>query len=103
MSRIEQLETMWRADQSDPDVPYMIAQEHASAGDHQKAVEWFDHCLRIDAEYHYAYFHKARALDALGLDEEALTTAKAGLARAKVAEDAKAADELGGLVEMLGG
>ncbi len=103
MSRIEQLQRMWDADQTDADIPYMIAQEHVSAGDHQASIAWFDRCLTLDAEYHYAYFHKARALDAIGHDEEAVIAASAGLARARVAGHQKAVDELAGLVEMLEG
>ncbi len=103
MSRLEQLRKMWDADRSDPDVPYMIAQEHAAGGDHAQAVEWFTTCLTSDEDYLYAYFHKARSLEELGKTEEAVVTAQAGLVRARVAEDQKATDELRTLVESLGG
>lgn len=94
MSRIEQLRRMWDADQTDPDVPYMIAQEHGTAGDHAEAITWYDHCLDVDPDYHYAYYHKARALEAMGRAGEAAGVLRDGLERARDAGNAKAADEL---------
>jgi tetratricopeptide (TPR) repeat protein len=102
MSRIEQLRRMWDADQTDADVPYMIAQEHASAGDHGEALTWYDRCLGIDPDYHYAYFHKARALEAMGRTDEAVTALRAGLEKARDAGAAKAADELAAFLAELG-
>lgn len=101
MSRIEKLSKMWDADQTDADVPYMIAQEHASAGGHAAAITWFDHCIRADPNYHYAYYHKARALEALGRTEEAAGVLREGLKRARDAGNAKAADELAAFLQDL--
>lgn len=102
MSRIEQLRKMWDADQADPDVPYMIAQEHGMTGDHAQAVTWYDHCLDIDPDYHYAYYHKARALEAMGRGADAAMVLRDGLERARDAANAKAADELAAYLEELG-
>lgn len=102
MSRMEQLHRMWEADQTDPDVPYMIAQEHATAKDHGQAITWYEHCLEVDPDYHYAYYHKARALEAMGREDEAVLVLREGLGRARDAGNAKATDELMAYLEDLG-
>lgn len=82
------------ADPQDADAPYMIAQEHAKAGAHEESLAWYDSCLAIDAGYHYAYFHKARSLEALDRLDEARDALAAGVTRATEANDAKALAEL---------
>lgn len=101
MSRIAQLEKLYAVDPADADVMYMLAQEHARAGDHGRAVEWYDKCLDADGAYHYAYFHKARSREAAGDKPGAAATLRAGLARARGAGDAKAAGEIEGYLESL--
>ncbi|MEM1166591.1 MAG: hypothetical protein AAGI30_09920 [Planctomycetota bacterium] len=103
MSRLDQLTTLHAADPADADVPYMIAQEHAKAGDLDAAVEWYDRCLAIDAEYHYAYFHKARALESAEKQAEARETLTVGLGRARAAGNAKATNEIAEYLAHLGG
>ncbi|MEM9084001.1 MAG: hypothetical protein AAGB34_10435 [Planctomycetota bacterium] len=95
MSRMEQLEKLRAADPSDADVPYMIAQEHVKAGDHAAAVTAYDDCLALDANYLYAYFHKARSLEAAGDSDGVAKTLREGLERAQQAGDQKAIGEIG--------
>lgn len=95
MSRLDQLRKLREADPSDPDVPYMIAQEHAKADDHGAAVESYDACLALRPEYLYAYFHKAASLEALGRVDEAVVVLRDGLAKAEAARDEKAIGEIG--------
>ena len=94
MPTIEQLEKLLTLDDQDTFVLYALAQEHAKAGDHPKAVEFYSRCLLIDEAYCYAYFHKARSLEADGLMQEAQETLEAGLAMAQRTGDGKAAGEL---------
>lgn len=94
MSRLEQLTRLHAADPTDADVPYMIAQEHAKAGDYGAAVEWYDRCLALDADYHYAYFHKARALESAGRAGDARNALTTGLERARAAGNTKASGEI---------
>ncbi len=101
MSRIERLEKMLAADPRDTFVLYGLAQEHAKAGAHARAIECFDRCLAIDPHYHYAYFHKARALEAAGRTRDAIATIRAGLAAAGQAQDEKAAGELAAYLDEL--
>ncbi|MBL0927179.1 MAG: tetratricopeptide repeat protein [Phycisphaerales bacterium] len=99
MSRLQQLEKLLSADPSDADVPYMIAHEHLKAGDHGEATRWFDRCLAIDPHYHYAYFHKAKALEAAGDVPAAAAALRLGVERARAARDAKALNELSGYLD----
>ncbi len=101
MERLAKLLSMHESNPDDADLPYMIAQEHANADDHRSAVEWYDRCLGVDPAYLYAYFHKARSLEALGDADGAADVARAGLARPECAANAKATSELQGLLDLL--
>jgi len=89
-------------DPDDADVLYMLAQEHAKIDRHDDAVAWFDRCLAADPAYCYAYFHKARSLEALKRLTDARETLLAGLKAAADAGDAKARGEIAGYLEALG-
>lgn len=101
MSRIPALEKMLQAapDNPDPDVLYMIAQEHYKAGRHEEAAAWYDRCLKASPAYVYAYYHKALALDEANRRADALETLRIGLAAAKTHNDRKAANEIAGLID----
>jgi len=101
MPSLEQLEKLLAADPEDAFVLYGLAQEHAKRGDLVRAVEFYDRCLAVDPAYCYAYFHKARAQQTQGKGAEAVSTVKAGLARAQVLGDSHAAAELSGLLDEL--
>ncbi len=101
MTRIERLEKMLAGEPNDPFVLYGLAQEHAKAGDHARAIGYFDRCLAADPGYHYAYFHKARSLEAAGRRGDAVGALRAGLAAARQGRDDKAAGELAAYLEEL--
>lgn len=101
MSRLAQLEKLHAADAADADVMYMLAQEHAKAGDFAVAVSWYDRCLTADPAYVYAFFHKARALQAAGDSTAAAATVRTGLARARELGQSKAQNELASLLDEL--
>lgn len=94
MSRLAQLEKLRAVDPNDADVAYMIAQEHAKLGDVPAAVHWYDACLALSPSYHYAYFHKAKALESAGETDRAREALTAGLARAKTDGNAQAINEI---------
>jgi tetratricopeptide (TPR) repeat protein len=94
MPSIEQLEKMLQADPADAFVLYALAQEHAKAGRHEAAVQYYDRCLGADPAYCYAYFHKARSLEAMGRDDDAMETLRQGVDAARTAGDAHALSEL---------
>jgi len=92
--RLQQLHKLLAADPSDADLRYMVALEHVKVGSFAEAVDWLDKALALNAHYHYAYFQKAKALAALGRDEEAKRTLDVGIDNARAAGDAKAVGEL---------
>ncbi len=94
MPSVEQLERLLAADPDDSFVHYALALEHAKAGDHDRAAESFDRCLALDELYCYAYFHKARSLEASGRKDDAKATLEAGLHAARRASDQKAIGEI---------
>lgn len=102
MNRLDRLLKMREADPSDPDIPYMIAQEHAAQNAHDQALALFDDALAIDPHYHYAYYHKARSLVALERVQDAIEVLNEGLRRSQMAGDAKAANEIGAFLAELG-
>lgn len=98
---IEQLEKLLAADPRDPFVLYGLAQEHAKRGEHGRAVEFYDRCLAADPAYCYAYFHKARALQAAGNEAEAVATLRAGVNAARRAGDQHALAEISAYLDEL--
>jgi Putative Zn-dependent protease, contains TPR repeats len=80
---------------------YGVAQEYAKLGQTDKAVEYYDRCLAADPHYCYAYFHKARALQDAGREQEAAAVAREGLNVARRVNDNQAASELAGLLDEL--
>lgn len=101
--RLEQLLKLHAADPDDADLPYMIALEHGKADDTEQAIAWLDKTLALNANYHYAYFQKAKMLDADGEANEALAVLDVGIAKASAAGDAKALGELRELRSVIDG
>ena len=94
MPSIEQLEKLLAANDRDAFVLYALGQEHAQAGDHETALDYYDRCLAVDALYAYAYYHKARSLESLDRIADARDTLTEGLDAAHRAGDAKAVNEI---------
>lgn len=92
--RLAKLTKLLALDDHDAFVLYGLAQEHAKLGDHAKAIEFYDRCLKVDAAYCYAYYHRARSQMATGDLAGARATAAQGIQAAHRAGDGKAASEL---------
>ncbi len=101
MPSLEQLEKLLAADPGDAFVLYAIAQEHAKAGAFGRAVEYYDRAIEVAPDDGYTYFHKARALGAMGRTHEQVAALKAGLEAARRSQDGKAAGELQGALDEL--
>jgi tetratricopeptide (TPR) repeat protein len=99
--RLAQLMRMADAEPGDPFFPYGIAQEHARAGRHDEAIAWYDRTVAVDANYCYAYFHKARSLEELGRIDDACAALRVGIERARTAGDRHALSELSGYLDQL--
>ncbi|MGQ0627197.1 MAG: hypothetical protein ACT4PL_03750 [Phycisphaerales bacterium] len=97
MSRLAKLEKLLALDGRDTFVLYALAQEHGTAGDHGRAIEFYDRTLAVDPTYCYAYFHKARCQQQVGAIGPARETVRDGIAAAHRAADSKALNELSGL------
>ncbi|MCC6427588.1 MAG: tetratricopeptide repeat protein [Phycisphaerales bacterium] len=94
MPSIEALQRLLLADPDDAFVLYGLAHEHAKAGNHTEALAWYDRCLAIDPNYCYAYYHKARTLEALSRIPDAIATLKLGTQAANRTNDGHALSEL---------
>ncbi len=101
MPSLEQLEKLLTLDPNDAFVLYAIAQEHGKFGRHAQAVEFYDRCLAVDADYCYAYYHKAKSLQHLEKESDALKVLEAGMVVAKRVGDGKALSELQGFHAVL--
>jgi tetratricopeptide (TPR) repeat protein len=101
MPSIEQLSKLLEAEPGDAFLMYGIAQEHFRLGDFAQAVAWYDRTIAADPTHGYAYFHKARALEADGRWDEAVRTLRAGIGVARAAGDQKAWSELAGYLDEL--
>lgn len=101
MPTIEQLHKLLTLDPQDTFVLYALAQAHAASGAHDAAIEHYDRCLGIDPNYCYAYFHKARSLEALGRIEKAADVLRTGIKASKHTGDSKALSEITGYLDQL--
>jgi tetratricopeptide (TPR) repeat protein len=100
--RIEKLRRLLESEPNDPFCLYALAQEHAKAGDHEEAMRFFDRVIAIEPGHGYAFFHKARSLEAMGRKSEAAEVLRQGLAAVSPQADAKAARELEEYLQSLG-
>ncbi len=99
--RLQQLLKLYEADPEDPFCSYGIALEHAKAGRVDDALAWLETTLRVDPNYAYAHYQRARILSESGRIEEARQAVRDGLAAADRAGDGHAADELNTLAASL--
>ena len=99
--RLHRLLAMLEREPGDAFCLYGVAQEHARAGRHVEALEWYDRALAADPAYCYAYFHKARSLEELDRLEDARATLRAGTEAASRAGDSHALSEIRGYLDQL--
>lgn len=99
--RLEQLLQFHDRDPNDAFITYGIAMEYVKAGNPQSALEWFDRTLKLDPDYAYAHYQKAKLI----ADEGGVADAKAviaqGIAAAQRKGDSHAAGELQALGDSL--
>jgi thioredoxin-like negative regulator of GroEL len=100
-SRLEQIEAMLREEPNDPELGYMLAMEHASAGNDSKAAECFQALIQRCPDYPPGYHQAGRALVRLGRIEEAKSVLQQGVPAALKKNDQHAAGEMQELLESL--
>ena len=103
MPTLEQLEKLLAVEPDDAFTLYAIAMEMAKQARHVEAIAFFDRCVASDGTYCYAYYHKARSQEAIEDLDGARATLSAGLEASRGAGDAKAIDEIGAYLRVLGG
>jgi tetratricopeptide (TPR) repeat protein len=101
--RLAQLLALLESDPEDAFCLYGVAQEHASRGDHDAAVGWYERAAAADPADGYIHYHRARSLEALDRRDDAIAAVRAGLDAAARGGDAHARAELSALLDELGG
>jgi Flp pilus assembly protein TadD len=94
MSRKAQIEAMLAEEPNDPELHYMLAMEHVSAGDDVGAVACFAKLVQLAPTYAPAYHQGGRALQRLGRIEEARALLQQGIPMAQKQGNMHAAGEM---------
>ena len=100
--RISKLKALLEDEPDDPFLLYSLGHEYAKAGDADSALAFFDRTIAADADYCYAYYHKARVQQQAGDTAAAKETLETGLARALASKDQKAESEIRLYLDSLG-
>jgi len=100
--RLTRLLALLAAEPEDGFVLYGLAQECQKLGRFDDAVGYYDRAIAADPKQCYAFFHKAKTLEAAGRRADAAATLSAGMARARAVGDHKAANEIEAYLDELG-
>lgn len=92
--RLARLLALLDAEPDDGFVLYGLAQECQKLGRTDEAIGYYDRAIAADPKQCYAFFHKAKTLEAAGRRAELAPVLAAGLARARAIGDHKAANEI---------
>jgi tetratricopeptide (TPR) repeat protein len=100
-SRREQIEAMLADEPHDPELRYMLAMEHISAGDDAEAVLCLQALIAVAPNYPPAYHQAGRALQRLNRIAEARAVLSQGIPIAQKQGDQHAAGEMMELLQGL--
>lgn len=100
-SRREQIEAMLADDPNDPELRYMLAMEHASAGDDVRAIGCFEELIQVVPNYPPAYHMAGRTLQRLNRVADARAILLQGIPIAQKQGDHHAAGEMAELLQSL--
>src|ERR1043166_7580183 len=100
-TRKEKLEEMLAHEPNDPELRYMLAMEHVSAGDDVGAVRVFQELIVAVPDYPPAYHMLGRTLQRLNRNAEARDVLNRGIPVAQRRGDMHAAGEMTELLESL--
>src|SRR5688500_6903822 len=100
-SRKERIEAMLAESPQDRELHYMLAMEHATAGDDAGAVRCFEKLIALAPDYPPGYHMAARALQRLNRIAEAREVLNRGIPAALRTGDHHAAGEMQELLETL--
>ncbi len=99
--RLKQLFALLEQSQADSFILYAIATENVAVEDYSAAITWFDKVLEVDPSYLGVFLHKARCLEKIGNEAEAIACLKAGMEIAQKQNDLKTLGELRSELEFL--
>src|SRR5258708_30001250 len=100
-NRREMIEAMLAETPNDPELRYMLAMEHVSAGDDVAAVGCFQQLIGAAPNYPPAYHQGGRALQRLNRVSEARSLLQQGIPIAQKQGDQHAAGEMTELLQSL--
>src|SRR5436309_6169284 len=100
-NRRAQIEAMLADDPNDPELRYMLAMEHISAGEDAGAVACFEELIRRTPDYAPAYHMGARTLERLNRVVDAKDLLRRGIPAALAKGDQHAAGEMQQLLDLL--
>jgi Tfp pilus assembly protein PilF len=98
---MRRLRQMLQRQPDDPFLLYGLAMEYKKAGDAGRALEYFDHVLRRDPNYCYAYYQRAQVHESLGDVDAAKRTLRQGIEAARRSGDAHALSEIEAALTLL--
>ena len=101
MNRREQIEAMLKEEPNDPELRYMLAMDHVSAGDDASAVRCFQELIAVAPTYPPAYHQAGRALQRLSRLADARAILAQGIPIAEKQGDHHAAGEMMELMQSL--
>lgn len=99
--RMRQLQQMLQRQPDDPFLLYGLAMEYKKADEPHRALEYFDHVLRRDPNYCYAYYQRAQVHEALGDTEAAKRALREGIEAARRSGDGHALSEIEAALALL--
>lgn len=94
MDRLAALHQFLQDDPADPFTRFALAQEHAKRGEAAEALDYYEGLVRDRPDYVGTYYHLGGLYRALGRDDDAHATFRAGIAAAAEAGDSHARAEL---------
>lgn len=94
MDRIEKLKEYLAANPTDSFLQHALALEYIKLGDDSSARQLFEDILSRDPNYIGSYYHLAKLLERLNMQETAIDWYQKGMAAAKATGDQHAYNEL---------
>jgi len=101
MDRAEMLKQFLEQNPNDAFARYGLAMEYSRAGEIESALAEFKKLLELHPDYTAAYQMAGQMLSAAGRYDEARTMLESGIARAELAGNKHAQEEMQGLLQEL--
>jgi tetratricopeptide (TPR) repeat protein len=98
---MQQLHALLEKAPDDAFLLYGIGLEHKKAAEPEKAIEYLNRTIAVDAKYCYAYYQKGQIYESVRDFDAARGAYQAGLSAAKTAGDAHAASEIEAALDAL--